>query len=311
MNIKVFSRTFLLLVLLLTTFSCNNKTNKDVSNKETKDSVVTADTIAYSDIDTLIHARMKYYNFDEVKDLSHLFDSIADKHILGRWSEYDEDPVELAKECVAKIDAYRKGEAVFYPDSLVHTCLRYMGYQAAILSNHSAVCTDLVLPEWFMMCAAFYAPDITCLVNTQTPDHCAGFYNFGDQYNSAPWWAYAFMKRHKGYEVIRLGSDMKVRSVFQLEDKQHRKYYLYSDNLTTIEFHQWLFWKANDGSYIKVAECDKAPDYGDIDFDSYYFDKNSLIWKYAKYRGNWEDLIAVDAPPALTVVLDGMNSCFK
>lgn len=311
MNCKTITRTLLLMLLLVAAYSCSNKTNKDVPNKEANESVVSADTTVFSDIDTLIQANMKYYNFDEVKDLKHLFDSIADKHVLGRWSEYDDDPVEMVKECVARIDAYRKGEAVFYPDSLVHSCLRHMGYEAAILSNHGVVCTDLVLPEWFMMCAAFYAPDITCLVNSQTPDHCAGFYNFGDEYNSAPWWAYAFIKRKKGYEAIRLGSETKVRSVFQLEDKQHRKYYLYSDNLTTIEFHQWLFAKKDDGSYVKVAECDKAPQIKDIDFDEYYFDKNNLVWKYAKLKGYPNDLVAVDAPPALTLVLNGMNSCFK
>lgn len=311
MKYKTITQTFLFLMLLATAYSCNNKNGKDVQKGDTKENVVTADTIVSSEIDTLIQANMKYYNFDEVKDLRHLFDSIADKHILGRWSEDDEDPVEMVKECVARIEAYRKGEAVFYPDSLVNTCLRHLGYEAAILSNHGAECTNLVLPEWFMMCAAYYAPDITCLVNTQTPDHCAGFYNFGDEYNSAPWWPYAFIKRKKGYEAIRLGSDVKVRSVFQLEDKQRRKYYLYSDNLTSIEFHQWLFWKKEDGSYVKVAECDNAPEINDIDFDEYYFDKNNLLWKYAKLKGNSDDLIAIDAPPALTLVLDGMNSCFK
>lgn len=304
-----FFKIFLLMLLLVTAYSCNNKTGNYASDKAATESAVVADTTVFSDIDTLIQANMKYYNFDEVKDLKHLFDSIADKHVPGRWSEYDTDPVELVKECVAKIDAYRKGDAVFYPDSLVHSCMRDMGYNTAILSNHGAVCTDLVLPEWFMMCAAYYAPDITCLVNTQTPDHCAGFYNFGDEHNSAPWWTYAFLKREKGYEAVRLGSDVKIQNVYQLEDKQHRKYYLYSDDLTSVNFHQWLFGKNTDGSYVKVAECNKAPRTDNIDFDEYYFDKNNLIWKYAKLKD--DNLIAVDAPPALTLILDGMNSRFK
>lgn len=93
MNCKIITRTFLLMLLLVTAHSCSNKSNNDVSDKRSAESVVSADTTVFSEIDTLIQANMKYYNFDEVKDLKHLFDSIADKHVLGRWSEYDDDPV--------------------------------------------------------------------------------------------------------------------------------------------------------------------------------------------------------------------------
>lgn len=310
MKCRIIFRTLIISSILVMAYSCSNKTSDDVSKQSMPESAISCDTTANSDMDTLIQARMKYYDFDKVKDLSYLFDSIANKHPLGRWSEDDDDPVEMVKECIAKIDAYRKGDTEFYPDSLVSTCFRHMGYETAILNNHGVVCTDIVLPEWFMMCAAYYTPDITCLVSTQTPDHCAGFYNFGDAYNPTPWWTYAFFKREKGYEAMCLGYEEKIRSVFQLEDEQHRKYYLFSNNLT-FGFHQWLFWKKEDGSYVKVAECDEAPQLENIEFDEYYFDKNNLVWKYAKSKDNSDNLIAVDAVPALTLVLDGASSCFK
>jgi len=60
-------------------------------------------------------------------------------------------------------------------------------------------------------------------------------------YNQQPWWSYLFLKRKTGYEVICLGDNVAVRSIFQLEDSQNRKYYLCSDNNLPLEFNQWQY----------------------------------------------------------------------
>lgn len=96
--------------------------------------------------------------------------------------------------------------------------LRSISFNMAIVNNHGSEFTDMVYRESFMMCAAFYSPDITCLVEMQTPDHCAGIFNYGTRYNRQPWWSRLFLKCKKGYEAICIGDFVTVCSIFQLEE---------------------------------------------------------------------------------------------
>lgn len=307
---------FFLAVMALS--ACHDKTGKPVGEADSigalaidsvKDKAVN-DTVLMDDIE-IIHAPVAYYNFDRVENLSKFFASISSRHPLQLWLPEKDDTDENMKLCISRIDSYRKGKTRFFPDSLVNICIRRLGFNAAVIHNHGPERTDLVYGEWFMMCAAFYAPDITCLVQTQTPDHRAGFYNFGASYNSSPWWSYVFFKRKKGYEMKCLGDMVAVRSIFQLEDSQHRKYYLCSDNWSSLEFCQWLFWAKSDNATVMVAECKDAPRYDDKGGVSYYFDRNRLIWKFTKIEEHTGREIAISEKPALRLLLDGEKSRFE
>lgn len=269
-----------------------------------------ADTTTIGDDDArIVHAKMGYYNFDQIENLVSFFDSILAKHPIPIWLPEEDTTNQRVKSCVARIDAYRKGKAQFFPDTLVSECLRAISFNTAIVNNHGPEYTDMVYGECLMMCAAFYSPDITYLVEMQTPDHCAGIFNYGTSYNRQPWWSYLFLKRKKGYEAICLGDFVAVRSIFQLEDAQKRKYYLCSDNNSPLEFNHWLYWVKGEDDIRRVAECHKAPMEGDG--ESYYFDKNRLIWKYAKWDETKKQLISTSDKPAMTLRLDGERSGFE
>lgn len=301
-----------LVIALLMMASCHHKTNQEDSGK---DSVVNiseigiADTTIKADDEKIVHAKMVYYDFDKIENLESFFDSILAKHPIPIWLPEEDKTTQKVKECIAKIEEFRKGTKHFFLDSLVSGCLKSIGFNTAIVNNHGPEYTDMVYGECLMMCAAFYAPDITCLVEMQTPDHCAGVFNYGTSYNRQPWWSYLFLKRKKGYEVICLGDNVAVRSIFQLEDSQNRKYYLCSDNDSPLEFNQWLYWVKDEDNIFRVAECHKAPMNGEA--ESYYFDKNRLIWKYAKWDEAKHQLIATSESPAMTLYLDGEKSCFR
>lgn len=311
------ARLLYFLVAVMALSACHEKTGKpvsDIDSTETlvinpiKDKVVN-DTVLMDDIE-IIHAPVAYYDFNNVDNLSTFFASISSRHPLQLWLPEEDNTDEDIKQCIVRIDSYRKGKTRFFPDSLVSKCMRSLGFNAAVIHNHGPEYTDLVYGEWFMMCAAFYAPDITCLVQTQTPDHKAGFFNYGGGYNSSPWWSYVFFKRKKGYEMKCMGDMVAVRSIFQLEDSQHRKYYLCSDNWSSMEFNQWLFWAKNDNATMKVAECKEAPMYEYNGGVGYYFDRNRLIWKFTKTDENTGKPIAVSDEPALRLLLDGEKSRF-
>lgn len=218
----------LLVIVLLMMDSCHHKTNQEDSGK---DSVVNiskegiADTIINADDEKIVHAKMMYYDFDKIENLESFFCSILAKHPIPIWLPEEDKTTQKVKECIAKIEDFRKGIKQFFPDSLVSECLKSIGFNTAIVNNHGPEYTDMVYGECLMMCAAFYSPDITCLVEMQTPDHCAGVFNYGTSYNRQPWWSYLFLKRKIGYEVICLGDNVAVRSISQLEDSQNRKYY--------------------------------------------------------------------------------------
>lgn len=293
---------FWLLILLLSSCQNRNKANDEVSVEEY------AEEIKEAEEGLPIHAPMSYFDFDKVDNLVSFFDSISQKHHIPIWMPEEDDTNDRVKRCIARIEAYRKGKARFYPDSLVSSCLNSIGFNIAIVNNHGPENTDLVYGEWFMMCAAYYSPDITCLVEMQTPDHRAGIFNSGKGYNWAPWWAYLFLKRKKGYEVTCLGDFVAARSIFQLEDGQKRTYYLCSDNNSVLEFHQWLYWAKGEDEIVKVAECAEAP--SDDEFTEYYFDKNRKIWKFAKQDRITGKMMATSEKPAMTLILDGAKSRF-
>lgn len=268
-----------------------------------------ADTTTIGDDDErIVHAKMGYYDFDQIENLVSFFDSILAKHPIPIWLPEEDTTNQKVKRCVARIEAYRKGKAQFFPDTLVSECLRSISFNTAIVNNHGPEYTDMVYGECLMMCAAFYSPDITYLVEMQTPDHCAGIFNYGTSYNDQPWWSYLFLKRKKGYEAICLGDFVAVRSIFQLEDSLNRKYYLCSNNHSPLEFNQWLYWVKSENEICRVAECHDAPMDGNV--ESYYFDKNRQIWRYAKWDETKLQLIATSESSAMVLHLDGKNSRF-
>jgi len=305
------ARNLLVAVALLMMASCHNKTNQEKSGN---DSIVDisevgiADTTINADDDKIVHAKMMYYDFDKVDNLESFFDSILAKHPIPIWLPEEDKTTRKVKECIAKIEGFRKGSRQFFPDSLVSECMKSISFNTAIVNNHGPEYTDMVYGECLMMCAAFYAPDITCLVEMQTPDHCAGIFNYGTSYNRQPWWSYLFLKRKTGYEVIGLGDNVAVRSILQLKDSLNRKYYLYSDNYSPLEFNQWLYWVKGEDDICRVAECHEAPQGGDA--ESYYFDKNRLIWKCAKWDEAKHQFIATSESPAMVLHLDGEKSRF-
>lgn len=304
-------RYICLLVLLTVLWGCHNQTKEAERSNDTIMNVLIEADITYAlDGDTARHTVLKYIDFDTIEDLPGFFHILSSKYPIVKWGG-DEDEIDMVIDsCIAKIDAYRRGKERFYPDSLVRHCMNYMGFNIAATNNHSPEMADFVLAEWVMMCAAYYSPDITYLVETQTPNHKAGFYNFGQSYNGAPWWSYLFVKREKGYQVFCLGDYVKVRSIFQLSDEQNRTYYLCSNSLTSVEFYQSLFWAKDDNTYLRVAECNTAPLKNTAEYLRYYFDPKSLIWKYAREEQGTDKLIATDDPPVLRLILDGENSCF-
>lgn len=304
------------MVLVAMLCSCHNRTqnpeNAGSANTEERTSERLDETcITYAtEYDTVRHAKLKYFDFDGIDDLTGYFHTLAAEYPIANWHGEECDVNTTAMECIAAVDAYRKGERRFYPYSLVRECIGSMGFNIAAVNNHGTDLTDLALAEWVMMCAAYYSPDITCLVETQTPDHHAGFYNFGEAYNPGPWWAYLFVKREKGYEVVGLGDFVKVRSIFQLADNQNRTYYLCANNYGGAEFGQWLIWAKGADDYVRVAELHDAPQRGDdAEDERYYFDKTKLAWKYAMEDASGR-LVATDDAPALRLTLDGVNSKF-
>jgi hypothetical protein len=290
---------------------CNNRKNDIAGHKYANPEELVELDITYAlDGDTIRHTKMDYIEFDSIPDLTGFFASLTARYPIAKWIDENDGINETVADCIEQIDSFRKGEKHFFPDSIVSHCIRAMGFNIAITYNHSSEMTDFVLAEWVMMCAAYYSPDITCLVEAQTPDHNAGYYNFGEAYNGAPWWTYLFLKREKGYQAICLGDFVKVLSIFQLSDQEDRKYYLCSNNLTKIGFNQWLFWAKDDGTYFAFAEQHEAPCDCEPDFSTYYFDQKQLIWKYAREDSATGKLIAVDEKPALRLVLDGEKSRF-
>lgn len=301
------------LAALLLFCSCHNRTHNHYGSDIPDRADLVEVDIVYADPkegDTIRHARMKYYDFDTVKDLTGFFDALSARYPIVKWLSKDDNIDEVVHDCIAQIDSYRKRERLWFPDSLVNHCISYMGFNIAATNNHSPNQADLVLAEWVMMCAAYYSPDITCLVETQTPDHCTGFYNFGISYNPLPWWPYLFFKREKGYEVRFLGDQLKICSVFQLYDDHDRKYYLFSNNRSAYEFNQWLYLADDNTLPIMVAECHEVPVVGDIETTHFDFNKNEQIWKYAIKDKTDGKLKAANGDIALSLILDGKKSRF-
>ena len=294
-------KNFLFISLVcLTLVGCS----KSTKSTDLYSLITMADTISLDEYENVIHAKIQYCDFNRIDNLSDFFDEIDKLHPLPYWDE-DDHTKEKAFECVRLIEAYRRGDSKYFPDLKVRGCIDLMGATLAAICNHSDS-IDLFFSEWFMMCAAFYSPDITCLVEAQTPDHCAGYINWGQTYNPGPWWAYGFFKRENGFEVIRLCDYELVERVFELYDDHNHKYYLFSNN--SLDFHQYLFWEQSDGEFLKVAECSNENAIEGA--NCYYFNSEKMVWKYAYLSPDRTKLDAVGDKFAMKLDLDGVNSKF-
>lgn len=257
-----------------------------------------------------IHAEMMYYNFDQIDNLSVFFDSIRNEHGTSIrnwvWEEYAQTEV---VECIEKIEKYRKGQYRYYPDSLVSSLLGTFSLECAYIANHFDG-YDMTFAEWFLMCAAYYSPDITYLVQMQTSNHKAGILNLGSAYNYNPWWSYIIFKRNKGFEVRRIkDDDVLIEKIFQIQDEDGRLYYLCSNN-TEMCFLQQLYWVKEDDNIVLVKELDTYPQNLNLNFDELYYDPNLKKWYYCKKNNDASKYLRVSETPALCLKLDGRNSCF-
>ena len=115
------------------------------------------------------------------------------------------------------------------------------------------------------------------------------------------------LEAKKGFEVRRAGDDdMELTGVYQLEDKKHTTYYLFSNNFTTGSFWQELYMM-NGNSIEKVLEIDKFP-IGENEMSAnVYFDTKETIW----YQGEWEETDVfhqIDDRQKMRLILDGKKS---
>lgn len=296
----------LIIVAIFVFAGCNNSSTKPGSSEEVK-----SDSDSISDYEeTIIHHTLSYYNFDKVRNLSLFFDSIIAKHVTNMDDYFDGDhPDDEIKDCIRQIDRYRRGQQKFFPDRLVAKYISVLGEECARIINHSEL-VDMTFAEWFMMCAAYYTPDITCLVDTQTPDHKLGFCNFGASYNYNPWWAYKFIKRSKGFEVIRVDGDyVKLTGVYQFDVDKNQKYYLFSNNTTTSEFHQELYME-DSGNIVKIAEINEFPA-DEPSHDYIYFDKENIIWSRCTLDDDFKVYTPIEGTDRVGLVFDGKDSRFR
>ena len=286
-----------LLVLMMTMTGCRK-------------TVVTAPADENDDGEEVVHTEMRYFDFDSVSDLPSFFDSISIVHDIP-IRDMGDDEGKYLSDCIKRIEGYRKGRYKFYPDSLVKQCIAILGHECAFINNHGPN-VDMTYAEWFLMLAAYYSPDITCLVNMQTPDHKAGVLNFGSTYNYSPWWSYLFLKRENGFEVRRIREDsVRIERIFQIEDDNGRLYYLCSNNMDMLVFLQVLYWVREEGDVMLVAECDSLPARPDADFETLYYNPDLHVWYCCNLDEHTEKLIPVSDKPAMSLELDGANSRFK
>ena len=269
------------------------------------------DSSLYDNEYDVVHTEMRYFDFDQVGNLSVFFDSIRNVHPISIRIEEDAEFIEKnVLGCIKRIDGYRHGTNRYYPDSLVRGCIDFFGFECAIIDNHGPG-VDMTYAEWFLMMAAYYSPDITCLVHMQTPNHRAGVQNFGSQYNPNPWWSYVFLKRNKGFEVRRICGDYtKIERIYQLQDENNRLYYLCSNNSSIVGFQQVLFWEKSGENIICVAQCDSLP-VKNTCFDQCYFNIEKRAWYCCNKDKKTNKLIPLSENPALVLKLDGDDSCFK
>ena len=290
-------------IFMLSFVGCKNKVQTPIE---------TDDTNEEDDFESgVIHTDMEYFDFDAVADLSQFFDSIANEHGIPIRDLGDEDSGDkLVFDCIKRIEQYRNGIQKFYPDSLVRRCIDMLGGECAYLDNHACY-VNLSYAEWFLMLVAYYSPDITYLVDMQTPNHRAGVLNFGSTYNFSPWWSYLFFKRHKGYEVRMInGDDTRIDKIFQMSDEDGQTYYLCSNNMGVLYFLQVLYWEKSEDELMTVAQCDRLNTEDVGEFEEFYYNPDEKAWYCCNRDKLTDKLIPVSETPILVIDLDKDKSRF-
>lgn len=263
----------------------------------------------FDDEDTFTHAPVQYFDFDQVKDLSSFFDSIYNEHGVPLWEPSESESfVQGLSGCIGQIEDYRQGRSEEYPATQIRSCIESLGHECAIVGNHNPE-ADLTYPEWFVMLAAFYSPELAPLVQEQTPDSRAGVLNFKSEHYSVPSWPFLFLKREKGYEVRLIGqTDMTITDIYQLTDQHDNLYYLCSNHSEGLSFLQVLYWVRSQDDVVFVAECDDYPPFkGD---DKYHFNLERKVWYRSYQDEKTKEEICDPDDPFLILELDKDDSAF-
>ena len=74
-----------LVVAIIALSACHNKTDRAIDYRDSIRTMAVNDTVVTYEGDTVVHAPIAYYNFDNIKNLETFFDSISSKHPLHFW----------------------------------------------------------------------------------------------------------------------------------------------------------------------------------------------------------------------------------
>ena len=74
-----------LVVAIIALSACHNKTDRAIDYRDSITTMAVNDTVVTYEGDTVVHAPIAYYNFDNIKNLETFFDSISSKHPLHFW----------------------------------------------------------------------------------------------------------------------------------------------------------------------------------------------------------------------------------
>lgn len=61
-------------------------------------------TTICDDDERIVHAKMGYYDFDQIENLESFFDSILVKHPIPIWLPEEDKTTQKVKECIANLD---------------------------------------------------------------------------------------------------------------------------------------------------------------------------------------------------------------
>ena len=99
------AKYLLIIIALLMMAGCHNKTSQEKSGKDSVmniSEVGIADTAIIVDDENILHAKMMYYDFDQIENLVTFFDSILVKHPIPIWLPEEEYTTQKTKECIAR-----------------------------------------------------------------------------------------------------------------------------------------------------------------------------------------------------------------
>lgn len=209
------------------------------------------DTVSYlADVDLLIEY-CKKPDFKLVPNVERFLDSISEyTGIPVHMPDPPEDELGIVHRAVHELSKFQTGDRSYYPEKEVMEALDCMGFGLGDIWSHGGDIWYISMYYWYCFAtqAALLSPKLDFVSHMHSPDNQIGLLSY-HEWSPCPMMTFMVRQRDNYCTIQLVDEEVNLKKIFQIEDREGRKYYLLASGGDNIQFDSlcaYLYEKSHD-----------------------------------------------------------------